>query len=172
MILCYCIDMRILGIDYGAKRVGVSVSDESMKFGLPLSVITNSDELVAELIKIAKDNETKEIVLGESRQYNMTANKILPEILALKSELEKLGYIVHLELEFMTSMQARRLQGKNDMTDASAAALILQSYLDKRINERQYYIENMITYEDFKKVEIRAGKILSAEKIPDYPSSL
>ena len=41
------------------------------------------------------------------------------------------GFEVVLEPEFMTSAQAERLQGKNDKIDASAAALILQSYLDR-----------------------------------------
>ena len=42
------------------------------------------------------------------------------------------GLIVFLEPEFMTSVAAERFQGKNDMHDASAAALILQSFLDKQ----------------------------------------
>ena len=47
-------------------------------------------------------------------------------------DLEKEGYIVHLEPEFMTSANAERFQGKNDMLDASAGALILQSFLDRK----------------------------------------
>lgn len=129
--------MRILGIDYGSKRVGVAVSDESRKFALPLSVFSNSVTLMKEIEKVAEEQKTKEVVLGESRKYDMTANKILPEIQAFKKHLEDKGFAVTLELEFMTSMQARRFQGKNDMTDASAAALILQSYLDKQIAQEK-----------------------------------
>ena len=78
------------------------------------------------------ENSIKEIVLGESKNYKGKANTILPESLNLKMDLEKEGFIVHLEPEFMTSANAERFQGKNDMLDASAAALILQSYLDKK----------------------------------------
>ena len=52
--------------------------------------------------------------------------------LELKKQLEAKGFIVHLEPEFMTSVQAERLQGKNAKSDSSAAALILQAYLDKK----------------------------------------
>jgi RNase H-fold protein (predicted Holliday junction resolvase) len=40
---------------------------------------------------------------------------------------------VRLEPEFLTSVQAEKITGKNDMHDASAAAIILQSYLDKNL---------------------------------------
>jgi putative Holliday junction resolvase len=68
--------MRYLGIDYGSKRVGVAVSDESLKFALPVSVVLNTPDLLAEIGKIAAEYATKEIVIGESRKYDMTANKI------------------------------------------------------------------------------------------------
>lgn len=123
--------MRILGIDYGSKRVGIAISDPERKFALPNCVIKNTDVLFAEVTKLATDFEVKEIVVGESRNYAGEANKILPDILKFKEKLESAGYVVYLELEFMTSVQAERLQGKNDMSDASAAALILQAYLDR-----------------------------------------
>lgn len=123
--------MRILGIDYGTKRIGVAVSDESRKFALPVVVVKNGDVALKEIIEIARQHETKEMVIGESRNYKQQPNAIFEEADAFKKELEKAGFMVYLELEFMTSVNAERLQGKNDMSDASAAALILQSYLDR-----------------------------------------
>lgn len=123
--------MRILGIDYGSKRVGVAISDESGKFALPHMVLKNAETLVGDVEKIARDNNVKEIVIGESRQYDMSANKILPEIMSFKDALNARGFETRLELEFMTSQQAERLQGKHEKIDASAAALILQAYLDR-----------------------------------------
>lgn len=122
---------RILGIDYGTKRVGVAVSDEAREFALPVVTVKNTPDLVAEIAKIAAEYESKEIVVGESRNYKGEPNAIFQEVEVFKKELEKMGFIVRLELEFMTSQQAERLQGKNDKSDASAAALILQSYLDR-----------------------------------------
>jgi RNase H-fold protein (predicted Holliday junction resolvase) len=46
------------------------------------------------------------------------------------------GLIIHLEPEYLTSHQAQHIQGVNKMLDASAAAIILQSFLDKRKNQK------------------------------------
>jgi putative Holliday junction resolvase len=133
--------MRLLGIDYGSKRVGVALSDEAGQFAIPYSVIANSrtisngslhsSGLIDEIENIASKNQVKEIVMGESRDYKGAANAIMVDGLKLKEQLESKGFIVHLEPEFMTSVQAERLQGKNAKSDSSAAALILQAYLDK-----------------------------------------
>lgn len=124
--------MRILGIDYGSKRVGLAISDEGAQFAIPLSVINNSKNLLDEVVKIAHEKNVKEIILGESKNFQGEANVILAESLRFKTSLEKKDFIVHMEPEFMTSQHAERFQGKNEMLDASAAALILQSFLDKK----------------------------------------
>jgi putative Holliday junction resolvase len=127
--------MRLLGIDYGSKRVGIALSDEAGHFALPYSVIPNSQALSLGLAnkieKTAIENNVKEIVMGESKDYKGQSNKIMVGILELKKQLEIKGFTIHLEPEFMTSVQAERLQGKNAKSDASAAAIILQAYLDK-----------------------------------------
>lgn len=123
--------MRIIGIDYGSKRVGLALSDEAGKFALPISVLANKPGLVMEIVKLAEANEAKEIVIGESKNYKGEANPIMTAALEFKKRLENLGFTVHLEPEFLTSAQAERIQGKHPKLDASAAALILQAYLDK-----------------------------------------
>ena len=111
------------------------MSDEAGQFAMPLVVLQNSKDIVEEVVGLANKNSVKKIVLGESRDYKGQPNKILPEVLNLKTELESRGMVVHLELEFMTSQQAERFQGKNDLTDASAAALILQAYLNREFEQ-------------------------------------
>lgn len=128
--------MRILGIDFGSKRVGVAVSDEARQFATPVSVVANTRDLAAEIEKIAVGYGAKEIVLGESRDYAGKPNAIFEAAEKFKREMEERGFVVYLELEFMTSVQAERSQGKNTMTDASAAALILQSYLDRTNSDK------------------------------------
>ena len=57
----------------------------------------------------------------------------MKEILPFVGDLRKvLGVPVHLHPEFLTSREAEQLQGHNDMHDASAAALILKSYLESK----------------------------------------
>ncbi|MEK7646308.1 MAG: RuvX/YqgF family protein [Patescibacteria group bacterium] len=124
--------MKLLGIDYGTKRVGIALSDEEAKFAFPAVVIATSAKLISEIQEIAEKNGVTEIVIGESRNYKGGANAILPAATELKKSLEVVGFVVHWEPEFMTSVQAERFQGKTELTDASAAALILQSYLDKK----------------------------------------
>lgn len=124
--------MRFLGIDYGTKNIGIALSDPEAHFAMPLTTITNSPAAAAEVVKICHDNEVGQVVMGESRDFKGKPNAILEDSLKFKSILEQHGLIVHLELEFLTSASAAAIQGMNEKLDASAAALILQRYLDKQ----------------------------------------
>jgi RNase H-fold protein (predicted Holliday junction resolvase) len=73
-------------------------------------------------------------VVGESKDFGGRENKILVDIHVLVRQLEGLGLKVVLEPEFSSSVEANRFQGKNDLHDASAAAIILQRFLDKNKN--------------------------------------
>jgi putative Holliday junction resolvase len=128
--------MRILGIDYGTKRIGIALSNEDCTFALPLKVVPNIPTLAEEIKKIANEQGLKEIVMGESHNYKGEPNIIMDSIQTLKRQLQDAGFIVILEPEYMTSMQAERFQGKHDKIDASAAAIILQSYLDKKNSQK------------------------------------
>jgi RNase H-fold protein (predicted Holliday junction resolvase) len=70
--------------------------------------------------------------MGESRDYHGKINEIMWKIEGFKKQLEAMGIKVVYEPEFMTSAQASQITGENAMLDASAAAIILQSYLDKK----------------------------------------
>ncbi len=123
--------MRYLGIDYGAKRVGLAMSDERGDFAYPLSVLENKDNLFQDILKVCKDNNIGSVVVGESKNFSQNNNEIMKEISPFVDKLKKvLDLPVYMHPEFLTSQEAERLQGKNDMHDASAAALILKSYLD------------------------------------------
>jgi putative Holliday junction resolvase len=127
--------MRYLGIDFGLKHVGIAVSDETNSFAFPLVVLNNSNNLIEKLFEICKQNNITEIVVGESRNFDQKENKIMEEIIPFVKNLKDyLDLPVHMHPEFLTSEEAERLQGKNDMNDASAAALILKSYLDLKNN--------------------------------------
>jgi putative holliday junction resolvase len=124
--------MKYLGIDFGSKRVGIAVSDETGKLAFPHSVISNDENLLGEIEKIIKNESIGEIVIGESKDFKNIPNKIMADIEKFKKVLEeKIKLPISFEPEFMTSSQAEQIQGKNDMNDASAAAIILQSFLDK-----------------------------------------
>lgn len=136
--------MRYLGIDYGTKRIGLALSDESGTLAFAHSTIesTGSVEMVSH---IAKDERVHMIVLGESLDLQNKPNPLMGKIKQFKHELEKAGFTVVYEPEMMTSAQAGRnpagegrsiaspgkSEKKSPSIDASAAALILQGYLDK-----------------------------------------
>lgn len=138
--------MKYLGIDFGSKRIGLAVSDEGSKMAFPFSVLPNDKNLLNEAEKIIKDEKIECIVMGESKNFKDEPNKIMEKIEEFKKELEeKTKLKVYFEPEFLTSIQAEQIQHrrrgsvsrpqrrepKNEMHDASAAAIILQSFLDK-----------------------------------------
>ena len=137
--------MKILGIDYGSKRVGLALSDEDASFAFPYKIIPNNMELLDTIHNICGEEEVGAIVLGESRDLSGEPNKIMGSIEELKRNIEAdLDLPVYFQKEFMTTIEARGRDGKevnnakkvkkNEQVqaDASAAALILQRYLDKK----------------------------------------
>lgn len=127
--------MRILGIDFGTKKIGLALSDKTGKFAFPLKVLkfTLLQDVNLEIGKICAENEVEKIVLGKPEGYKGNPEKILKEIEKFKNILEKETCLpVFYENEVLTTQQAVRLQGRNEKTDASSAAIILQSYLDKQ----------------------------------------
>ena len=124
--------MKLLGVDYGTKRVGLAVSDEDGTMAFPKSVVPNTADLHTVLWRIADEVGTTHIVIGESKNLKGENNPLMGGITRLKNSLEGLGLVVSLEPEYMTTQQAERLQDKSDQLDASAAAIILQSYLDRQ----------------------------------------
>jgi len=125
--------MKYLGIDYGSKRVGIAISDESGKLAFPKKVLENNRNLVSQVAEIASEEKIVEIIIGESNDLDGRANDIMTDIIRFKDALEPLaGITVHFEPEFFSTAQAERIQGKSKNIDASAAAIILQSHLDRK----------------------------------------
>ena len=132
--------MKYLGIDYGTRRIGVAVSDDSATFAFPLGTVLAGPKAFAEVMELARENSVALAVMGESNDYNGKPNPVMEEAHAFARELEGAGLAVHFEPEFMTSAQAaRQYEGDHgrgarpnqDGLDSAAAAIILQSYLDR-----------------------------------------
>jgi len=139
--------MRYLGIDYGSKRVGLAISDEGGVLAFPYKILSNNLELVDYIHNICGEEEISAIVLGESHDLSGQPNKIMGSIEEFKRNLEtELDIPVFFQKEFMTTIEARGRGGKEinnakkivkikqERADASAAALILSRYLDKKNN--------------------------------------
>ncbi len=122
--------MKLMAIDYGEKRVGIASTDDSGKFALPRAVWPNDGELINRILEFKNKEGIKKIVLGESKNFHGEPNPIQEKISAFKKILENEGLEVAYHPEVLTTMEARRLQGSTEMTDASAAALILRNFID------------------------------------------
>lgn len=122
-----------MGIDYGEKRIGIALSDESGNFAFAYSVVENNKNAIKKIKKICEENNVGEIILGKSVDYQGRPNPLMKKIEPFKKLLEKeSGLRVEYQKEILTTKEAERLQGKIKNLDSSAAALILRSFLEKQ----------------------------------------
>ena len=133
--------MRILGIDHGTKRVGLAISDELKMIAQPLEMLPPDPfgDFIARIRELIKDKEIELIVVGMPRNmdgsYGEAAQKVETFVAAMKDTI-----IVPIKLwdERLTSVQANRFliegnvrrKDRKEKVDKTAAAIILQSYLD------------------------------------------
>ncbi len=159
--------MKYLGIDYGTKRVGLSVSDDDGKIAFPKDVIVADSKLAEKITGFARAEKIETIIIGESKDFDGKDNPIMPSVKILAEALKTAGFKIFLEPEFLTSAQAAQIQGPVEGLDASAAAILLQSFLDRERAKAGQPKPDKIPYSDFQKVEMTLGKIILAEKIPE-----
>lgn len=125
--------MRILGLDYGAKRIGIALSDESHSFAFPHATIPNDGAAIDRIRDICKKEAVHEIAMGDTRASNDQANAITVAAEAFARAVEECtGTTVVLIREAWSSAEAARFAPKGVHDDSSAAAIILQRHLDSR----------------------------------------
>jgi putative holliday junction resolvase len=125
--------MRKLGIDYGTKKVGIAMTDPSGSMAFPHAVLPNNKQFFGELVTIIENHKVTEIIIGQSLDKNGKPNAVQTAIESLVLDLTlTTGLPVHLVPEQFSTKAAERIQGKHKLVDASAAALILESYLMKQ----------------------------------------
>jgi len=133
--------MKYLGIDYGTKRIGLARSDELGMLAFPHATVKAGPDALTDIDKVVQEEGIDLIVLGESRNFKGEANAVMEDIEQFKKDLEELTKLpVEYEAEFLSSAAAaRQFEGdfgrkekpSQEKLDASAAAMILQSYLDR-----------------------------------------
>lgn len=121
-----------MGIDFGTKKVGIAVTNDDGTMAFPRTVVPNDDQLQATVESLIAEEGIAEVVIGHSLHTTGEANPVQAHIEAFMTDLTlSLGIPVHLEPEQYSTQAATRVQGKNEQTDASAAALILDSFITK-----------------------------------------
>ncbi len=140
---------RILGIDYGERRIGVALSDPLGMIAQPLPTITRrrgKRAPFAELERIVADREVDALVVGLPLDEEGDESDWTAEVRAFGDKLAlRTGLPVHYVDERMTSARAERAVRASGLSrtqreqkgrvDAAAAALILQAWLDNRARE-------------------------------------
>lgn len=136
--------MRIMGLDYGSKTVGVAVSDELKITAQPVETIERKSEnklrrTLARIEEIIDEYEVSFIVLGYPKNMNNTEGFRVQATEEFKERLERrTGLEVFLQDERLTTVESERVlkaagvrrENRKAYVDKLAAAVILQSYLD------------------------------------------
>jgi len=128
--------MRKLGIDFGSKRVGVAVTDEAGLMAFPHEVYANDGNLLDTIAAVIAEKDVDAVVVGHSLGRDGEPNQIHAAAEAFIADLTlRVPVPIHLEPEQYSTQEAIRFQGRNDATDASAAAIILNSFIMRQKND-------------------------------------
>ena len=136
--------MRILGLDFGSKTVGVAVSDGLLLTAQGVETIERKDEsklrkTCARIEELLAEYEVTEIVLGLPKNMNNTEGERVEKTKAFGEMLERrTGLPVHYWDERLTTVAAEQIlmesgvrrENRKAVIDKVAAGLILQGYLD------------------------------------------
>ena len=143
--------MRIMGLDFGSRTVGVAISDSLLLTAQGVEIIRRKEEnklrqTLARIEELIVENEVDEIVLGLPKNMNDTEGVRVELTKEFKEKLERrIGLPVYFWDERLTTLAADkammeagiRRENRKDYVDMIAATLILQGYLDRRNNEKK-----------------------------------
>lgn len=136
--------MRIMGLDFGSKTVGVAVSDTLLITAQGVEIVRREQEnklrrTLARIEELIREYEVEKIVLGFPKMMNNSEGERCDKTLAFKEMLERrTGLEVELWDERLTTVVADktmmevgvRRENRKQYVDKIAAVLILQGYLD------------------------------------------
>ena len=132
---------RLIGLDLGSKRIGVSICDEKQLIATPLKTInrSSSKELINELINIIEENNIKGIVVGNPLNMDGSSGSSAQSVKDTSNNIEKsIELPICLWDERLSTVGAFNLSSQLDINvskikkkiDENAASFILQGALD------------------------------------------
>ena len=132
---------RLIGLDLGSKRIGVSICDDKQLIATPLKTINRNSlkDLVDELRLIVDENDIKGIIVGNPLNMDGSSGSSAQSVKDTSNNIEKnISVPICLWDERLSSEGAFNLMGnldinsskKSEKLDQHAAAFILQGYLD------------------------------------------
>jgi len=134
---------RFLAIDYGVKRIGLALCDPLFTFAYPFKTLLNGQNLWKELKEVISGQAVSKIIMGLPMKENGEDTKISAEVLKFKNQLENKfkievilrdeRYTSSIAQEFITkTVRKKSKRQEKGLVDRSAAAIILQDYLDEK----------------------------------------
>jgi putative Holliday junction resolvase len=130
--------MRVLGIDYGSRRTGIALGDTEAKIASPWRVIEAEEtaDVIQEIQTIIREERIGQMIVGVPRPLRDRdqENDQVVKVKNFITELRKLALPVHEEDEVLSSGLAGQQmleRGQKGKRDDLAAAVILQSWLDR-----------------------------------------
>ena len=132
---------RLIGLDLGSKRIGVSISDEKQSIAIPFKTInkTNTNELIKELKKLINEYDIKGIIIGNPINMDGSLGRSAQSVNDVSNNIDKaIDVDVCLWDERLSSVGAFNLSSQLDVNvskrekniDQKAAAFILQGAID------------------------------------------
>ena len=139
--------MRVMGLDYGSKTVGVAISDPLGITAQGIETIERKEEnklrkTLARIEELVKEYEVEKIVLGFPKNMNNTIGERAEKSLEFQAMLERrIGIQVIMWDERLTTIEAERTlmesnvrrENRKKYVDKIAAVFILQGYLDSLV---------------------------------------
>jgi len=132
---------KLIGIDFGLAKIGLSISDPSKIISIPLKVISykNENELFTKLKAIALENNVDTFIIGYPLNMNNDKNKMTKLVENFSDKLKNMKFKVFFQDERLSSESAKKIMkdqnikiGENkEQIDLIASTIILQSFLDK-----------------------------------------
>lgn len=136
--------MRIVGIDFGEKRIGVAAADDRLRIAIPVTTVEAGADPVEAIARVAASERADVLVVGLPLSLTGAEG---PQALAVRQAVEqlqaRLAIPVHVQDERLTTRQATRAvpakkkgvsraKAGAPTRDSAAAAILLQAWLDSQ----------------------------------------
>ena len=139
-------ETKYLGIDYGLKRVGISVSDISKKYAFQREHFLNDSKFMERLIQLIKQENVNKIVIGYPLRFNSDKTHSTNDVEKFKDRLKEVlnknsiqAELIFFDERFTSSLASYNLvnsglskkkRQNKGLLDSISAQIILQDYID------------------------------------------
>ncbi|MDQ3020426.1 MAG: Holliday junction resolvase RuvX [Bacteroidota bacterium] len=145
---------KYLGIDYGAKRIGIAVSDENKKYSFSRDYVINDNYLLIKLLEIIRTENISKIIIGYPLNFKSEKTIQTLKIEEFKNLLEGFlkknsipAELIYYDERFTSKLAAccllnsglkKKKRQEKGLIDSISAQIILQDYIDKTNKQNIY----------------------------------